>query len=427
MKGNHSKSKDGWGIYDPRAPYNVSDVVYLNPSARRTWTTIDGLVWEDRAVGTTHRSRRPFYNTTRIQSIGDTSSHWRPPTRYVRTAYAQNTHELCSFRWGDSVCESSLDTALFVQSMTDGWQGPVKDFVYINPIYDWIGSDPELINDRSQAETEVLLKLKNQKVDFGTALAELTKTAAHLTTVATDLWRSVASARKGQWKEVFNILSKRSPLHSRKITAGKTLAQYWLEYQYAWRPLIGEAYGAYELFTEQAKPALLLHANRTIKRNKTISGRRYAGAWDGFWHELSATAKVRTIARVTARLDDGMIRQATRMGLINPAAVAWEVVPFSFVVDWSIPIGNVLQALDATNGLTFVGGSFTQQSLCKGTVKLSPRYSPVVGVREGESEVWKMVLDREVYSSFPMPSLYAKSPFSELHAASAVALLRQLF
>lgn len=36
-----------------------------------------------------------------------------------------------------------------------------------------------------------------------------------------------------------------------------------------------------------------------------------------------------------------------RLGLTNPALVAWELVPFSFVVDYFLPIGDSIEALTA--------------------------------------------------------------------------------
>lgn len=41
------------------------------------------------------------------------------------------------------------------------------------------------------------------------------------------------------------------------------------------------------------------------------------------------------------------------LGFTNPAAVLWEATPFSFVVDWFLPIGDYLKTLDGStlNGL----------------------------------------------------------------------------
>jgi hypothetical protein len=41
-----------------------------------------------------------------------------------------------------------------------------------------------------------------------------------------------------------------------------------------------------------------------------------------------------------------------QMGLTNPLVVAWELIPFSFVADWFIQVGDYLTALTALQGLT---------------------------------------------------------------------------
>jgi hypothetical protein len=43
----------------------------------------------------------------------------------------------------------------------------------------------------------------------------------------------------------------------------------------------------------------------------------------------------------------------------NPLEWAWEVIPFSFVVDWAIPIGDALSSLDALKDVEAVIGTVT--------------------------------------------------------------------
>ena len=45
---------------------------------------------------------------------------------------------------------------------------------------------------------------------------------------------------------------------------------------------------------------------------------------------------------------------ANRLGLVNPLSVAWELVPFSFVVDWFSGVGNVLDGYTDLLGLSVV-------------------------------------------------------------------------
>ncbi len=43
---------------------------------------------------------------------------------------------------------------------------------------------------------------------------------------------------------------------------------------------------------------------------------------------------------------------ANNLGLANPAIVVWELIPFSFVVDWFVTVGQFLENGSAWLGLT---------------------------------------------------------------------------
>lgn len=47
---------------------------------------------------------------------------------------------------------------------------------------------------------------------------------------------------------------------------------------------------------------------------------------------------------------------AQSLGLLDPLTLAWELIPFSFVVDWFLPVGTYLSQLTALNGLTLMNG-----------------------------------------------------------------------
>jgi hypothetical protein len=47
--------------------------------------------------------------------------------------------------------------------------------------------------------------------------------------------------------------------------------------------------------------------------------------------------------RLIAELYEELSLQRS-LGLVNPAEIAWEVVPYSFVVDWFLPIGSYISA-----------------------------------------------------------------------------------
>jgi hypothetical protein len=66
------------------------------------------------------------------------------------------------------------------------------------------------------------------------------------------------------------------------------------------------------------------------------------------WKSLTVLEH-KTILRTRwrARLSTNQIQNSLiRQGMLNLPAIAWEVVPYSFVVDWWINVGDVLQSLD---------------------------------------------------------------------------------
>lgn len=120
-----------------------------------------------------------------------------------------------------------------------------------------------------------------------------------------------------------------------------------------------------------------------------------------------------------------------RTGLFNPAALAWELLPYSFVVDWFLPIGNYLNSLDAFAFLRV--RSYHTSIIGSETLTLS-RF---VGGRDADGYEWsgnpatytvyKSYFQRTVANSppnIPMPEW--KDPTSILHWAEFSALLLEL-
>lgn len=421
------------GLFDPRAPWNVSPLDVYDEVNKSEWRGPDGTLKGSAIVLKKHMSRRPQYSKSLLRQLSGTSTLWRPPTSYRRVVFSNVTHRNVMLRQ----VVSGVPGDTFTSPMATDTFRTVMSFLKLRNIPYYSGIDettaafsgPDETNDYNRAVTECLNKLSDNKVDVGVALAELSKTMRHLTSTALDLWGSIDCLRKKNFRGLFRILSKRSPLHSRRITVGKTAAQYWLEYNYAWKPLINEAYGLYQLLTEQLKPALLVHANRTVAGEISVNEMNRVdpnGNWRTIRYSFSGRIRRRTTVRLTGRVNSDLLRGVAK-GMTNPAVVLWELVPYSFVVDWSMPIGSVLEAATATRGLTFVGGSHTRRFQTHLSVVMEGAESPgVVTVQQGHAEIMKFAMLREVYSAFPRPLLYAKNPFSTSHLASAVALFRQL-
>jgi hypothetical protein len=117
-------------------------------------------------------------------------------------------------------------------------------------------------------------------------------------------------------------------------------------------------------------------------------------------------------------------------GLKDPLSVAWELLPYSFVADWFIPIGDFLQARGLSQALT---GSFVSS-----TKEVAYGYN--LHVTEPDPQPWWVktqtktiselgYFERAIGITLEVPLPTAK-PLMDVpswkRAANAVALLSQL-
>jgi hypothetical protein len=117
-------------------------------------------------------------------------------------------------------------------------------------------------------------------------------------------------------------------------------------------------------------------------------------------------------------------------GLTDVASVAWELVPFSFVADWFIPIGNYLDARGLTQQLD--GSTYVITKTLKRTV-VGPVYDngfgyiidPAHNEKEGVCEDFKITRSAVLLNlAIPLPQ---QKPLGQTaswaHAINAVSLL----
>lgn len=122
---------------------------------------------------------------------------------------------------------------------------------------------------------------------------------------------------------------------------------------------------------------------------------------------------------------------ANQMGMVNPVAIAWALVPFSFIVDWFVNVGNVL------NGMTdFVGVSQSKAFITRYT-KFNGRSE--TGSRLNSPDPFTHELQeyttsggftyRVVVDKLPGPSLRANVPsgLAITRGATAISLLVSIF
>lgn len=340
--------------------------------------------------------------------------------------------------------------AYYRRDFTENMRGSVDNAPYLTLVWiptgdmsEYYGRDtptmdaPYLVISESQRNgafngnhMRILQKIKGQKVNLGVFAAERNQVIDMFAGTARKLGNAYTNVRKGNFKKAFEILQCRP---SKRLSAKKSAANNWLELQYGWLPLLSDAYGAAEQLEEtweatEKKPPYATATARTRVGDKDV----VAGAAQGVMVEREFIADCRS--GVAYRVDYESSRFLGRVGLTNPLDIGWEALPFSFVVDWFLPVGRFLNTLDATLGCTFIDG-YTAMT----------QYSHLRSWREGQ---WDVGNFRYIYKKssnrgngryfnyerggpmlgFPAVSLpQFKNPISAQHCANALALLTQAF
>lgn len=203
----------------------------------------------------------------------------------------------------------------------------------------------------NQSWSKLVDKVTGDRSSLAVAAAEGRETFDMVAKRATGLYRGYKALRKGDFRKFCKELSidpKRK--HRSKVrSAGNEASGLWLEYHFGWSPTLGDLHSAVQALSNN--PVLTAVRERAVsfvnleeRRTGMSSGGREKA--ENFLH---GSCLVKQGATFTLRNENLFL--AARLGLINPAEVAWELVPFSFVVDWFTGFGSYLAGFTDLAGL----------------------------------------------------------------------------
>lgn len=273
-------------------------------------------------------------------------------------------------------------------------------------------------NRLNRLHTECLAKLGDGKINIGIATAEVRKTASSLAKVAGEGIRFLRAIKTANVKGLKRYIKN---LDESKVQ--KKLADRWLEYNYAFKPLAADIAAAVDIHNNGIIDNNLNSKSIQATRGTQYDLRTLTGV--GTTARLEENATIRMQVKIRASINNAEINAMKVLGLTNPNLIRWELVPFSFVLDWLVPVGTFLQALNAPMGITFESGYTSIKGVSRGNLAWDTVEScggsgcTEHAVVDFESSCF----ERRPMNDFPTPKLYTKNPFSTSHALTSLALL----
>lgn len=275
------------------------------------------------------------------------------------------------------------------------------------------------------ALTAAKIKLKRASVNLGVAFAERNATARLLGDTATRMAKAFNNLKRGQVRAAMRDLGIANSRHEPR---GSNVPNKWLELQYGWKPLVSDVYGACEALSKLPVGDWRVTAKAQKNSNLVVTKKLVGDPWS------ASTCTVQVLrgafARIDAIPDNDLIMSLSSLGITNPLLIAWELVPYSFVVDWAFPVGTWLDSLDAMLGYTSATHSVSLFGRATWVDKGITYTDPGTGWKvknnfEGTKKVVRLIRTPGGYPLSVFPGI--KDPRSLGHMANGLSLLASAF
>lgn len=230
----------------------------------------------------------------------------------------------------------------------------------------------------SQCTAKLNSRVKNQYYSTFETLYEGRKTKQLILNTVRTTYRALTAVRRFRFKEATQLLGLKST--PRGVTPSKSTSSNWLAYRYGWGPLYSTVYGAMQQAYDRIKSKEPIYQVSDVYSSDLDKTSIHSGniTLSGGSQPLGMTVRTvttnsasnRTKVKYIYRVHNPGVASSTSMGLTNPALVAWELTPLSFVADWFLNVSDVLEQMDAWSGKTFLTGTITHTT--QGEVRVEP-------------------------------------------------------
>lgn len=209
--------------------------------------------------------------------------------------------------------------------------------------------------------------------------------------------------------------------------SSKAFANNWLEYHFGWEPLVKDIGGAVDTLQKPFPKRKVTGTGKGDILGVSTFVNDYGPSEGKITGTTRTTGSTGVRLQAVASVSNPNLYLANQLGFTNPLSIAWELVPFSFVADWFVNVGDVLSSMTDFVGVSFENASTTTRSSMERT------YSKI---RSGAHDYPNGIMDAYSARSFfisrstglgagPILSVKPFKGLSLVRGATAISLLVQ--
>jgi len=254
-----------------------------------------------------------------------------------------------------------------------------------------------------------------KSAQLGTSLAEGRQAMGMMLSRVTQLANFAKHLNRFEFEKARHDLNLPKKKSTDVWSRDRTVANNFLEVHFGWSPLISDIYDTMAVLTSPVKPHPVKGQGHSAYTTENLNWPPEPNSWSiGSQYRWRAMVQYHALLEVT----NPNLALANRLGLINPASIAWELVPYSFVVDWFSNIGQTLSCMTDLMGYSTSEATTTLYT----TVALkTTRASTNPTTQTGDA----YSVQRTFGLSQPMPYLKPFKGFSLVRGITAMSLLIQ--
>lgn len=301
------------------------------------------------------------------------------------------------------------------------------------PIYLWLPEmwrgDSDAVAATNKARESFVNQMQDSAQNANNIL-EINQNVGSVVSKVKALSKAVSAVKKGDISGAAKALGATvSQKGAQKILKrSKQASDAWLELHFGWEPLVQDIGSSIDNIQGTGK-APTKNQKVFVRGRGAFDGRYFAkDPSDPWWATNSVDTRWLSSVRCAAivSVNNPNLALANQMGFVNPLSVAWEAVPFSFVVDWFSNVGQCLSACTDFVGYD-ISNAYTTTFRKATTTKLNYTTDNIRWDLYSYSKVTTEQIDILRTTVIPGPTLHSKpfKGFSMARGATAVSLLVQ--